>query len=135
MIKLLEQILKIPTRRRPIRGRTYEYVRLEYVIHVIKAELLRHVEPVAWGIFTVSTNEMVGFSTAENQFLCNGMQKMRPLFTNTTAKPVLLSADDVWDAYVRSTLQVMNSEQEDIHSFAEEVEQAVLKANGLGGVE
>lgn len=33
------------------------------------------------------------------------------------------------------TLQVINSEQDDIYSFAQELEKAVLKANGFGGVE
>lgn len=100
------------------------------LIGYIEEEISRPVEPVAY---------LKSVQLDHNDFeLCISSEwnnSAFPVFTHPPAKPVLLSANCVWDAYAKSTLQVMNSEQDDIHSFALELEKAVLKANGLGGVE
>ena len=101
----------------------------------IETELSRPVEPVYFA-YKWDDGGFIGLSEDRELDLADRKDVIEiPLFTHPPAKPVLLSDDAVWDAYTKSTLQVMNSEQDDIYSFAQELEQAVLKANGIGGLE
>lgn len=88
------------------------------LIAEIETELSRPVEPVAW-MYTDSTGTVFENSGDTDHGWI-------PLFTHPPAKPVLLS-----DTLIKE----MWNDEIHYNSFARAIEQAVLKANGIGGVE
>lgn len=116
-------------------------------LYKIREELSRTVEPVAWMYDRVGYRVMpdgsmddeiikdlttTDFAAAHSKI--EHCHNIRPLFIHPTAKPVLLS-DDELETIAVSDEFLLFCDQDEFNQISKAVEQAVLKANGLRGVE